>query len=354
MDRRTFMKRVGILLLLGAAAAAGLRKLVPSLGDQASADNSLKGARLPIQSAKNSTQVIRGERDDAALFSFVILSDLHVNSGFSYPSEHLHTTIRDLLNFETKVEAIVLTGDITEAATKEDYREFRKIINSYTLPQIHANMGNHEYYNIWISQEGAWSKETMPNGKSDAGSREAFMRTFGYEKPYHSFKVSNYQVIMLSQETYVQEKPDVIEGAWYSDEQLQWFKETLAQSKGDRPIFVMIHQPLPAVGVDGGNHQVIRAKEFREILKPYKNVFVFYGHNHQDFSNGKPHYYKETFHLFNNSSVGRVLNSSNEHKNKDSAQGLYVQVYANKVVIRGREFSTGTWIEEANWTVSLK
>jgi 3',5'-cyclic AMP phosphodiesterase CpdA len=348
------MKRVGVLLVLGGAAAAGLRKWMPSLDELASADASLKSAKLPLQSAKDSTRTVKGQRDDRALFSFMILSDLHVNSGFSYPSEHLHKALNDILNFETKVEALLFTGDLTESATKADYREFRKIINTYTLPPIHANMGNHEYYNIWINSNGSWSKETAPNGKTDAESREMFMRTFGYEKPYHSFKMNNFLIIMLSQEAYVQEKPEVSEGAWYSDEQLQWFEETLAQSKRDKPIFVMIHQPLPPIGEDGGSHQVIRGKQFREILKPYKNVFVFYGHNHQDFRNGKAHYFKETFHLFNNSAVGRVLGTNYDWKNQDSAQGLYVQVYENKVVLRGREFSNNTWIEEANWTVSLK
>ncbi|MNI23801.1 cyclic 3',5'-adenosine monophosphate phosphodiesterase [compost metagenome] len=218
---------------------------------------------------------------------------------------------------------------------------------------MHANMGNHDYYTIWLNKNNAWDKESMPNGKTDADSRKLFMNFFGYKKPYNEFSFNGYTVLLLSQETYVQEKPDVGEGAWYSDEQLNWLKERLAAvHESGKPVFVMTHQPLPAAGSNGGTHQLIRAQEFRAILKPYKNVFVFCGHRHQDFQNGSEHYFKETFHYFHNSSVGRPSNRSFQG-NKDKSQGLYVQVYKNKVVLRGREFSNRSFIAEADWTIEL-
>ncbi|MGO4274885.1 phosphohydrolase, partial [Paenibacillus sp. TAF58] len=120
-----------------------------------------------------------------------------------------------------------------------------------------------------------------------------------------------------------------------------------------KPVFVMIHQELPPIGQDGGNHMLIKAKEFREILKPYRNVFVFSGHTHQDFTVGTEHYIKETFHWFKNSSIGLVMNTKYENVRKDAGQGLFVEVYTNKVVLRGREFSNRSWIKEADWTVPL-
>ena len=98
-------------------------------------------------------------------------------------------------------------------------------------------------------------------------------------------------------------------------------------------------------------HQFIRAIQFRETLKPYKNVFVFCGHRHQDFQNGTPHYVQETFHYFHNASVGRTLNRAYQQNAMNKAQGIYVQVFADKVVVRGREFSNRTFIEEANWSI---
>lgn len=259
----------------------------------------------------------------------------------------------DVKTFGDQAQAIIITGDLTDSGTPADFKEFQKIMSQYKLPPVHANMGNHDYYNVWIGKNNAWSQNTFPNGKTDAMARQAFMSLFNLEKPYHDVWLNGFHLILLSQETYVQENPEVGEGAWYSDEQMNWFESKMAESTDGKPVFVMIHQELPPVGQDGGNHTLIKAKQFREILKSYPNVFVFSGHTHQDFTINTEHSIKETFHWFKNSSVGNVMNSKYEHVRKDAAQGLYVEVYAGKVVVRGREFSNRTWINEANWTVPL-
>ena len=186
-------------------------------------------------------------------------------------------------------------------------------------------------------------------------SRESFKKFFGYKPLYNDFTTKGHSILLLSQEAYVQEKPEVGEGAWYSDEQLAWFKERVKSLyQPGRPLFVMTHQPLPPNGTDGGSHQLMRAIKFRETLKPYKNVFVFCGHRHQDFQNGTPHYVQETFHYFHNASVGRTLNRAYQQEAKNKAQGIYVQVFADKVVVRGREFSNRTFLDEANWSIDLQ
>ncbi|UQZ83100.1 hypothetical protein SK3146_02261 [Paenibacillus konkukensis] len=42
------------------------------------------------------------------------------------------------------------------------------------------------------------------------------------------------------------------------------------------------------------------------------------------------------------------MNTKYENVRKDAAQGLFVEVYTNKVVLRGREFSNRTWSKEAD------
>ncbi|KRE65193.1 metallophosphoesterase family protein [Paenibacillus sp. Soil750] len=289
------------------------------------------------------------------LMSFFILSDLHVTAGDSLPNKKLRLALDDVTQFDGPVDAIMLTGDLTDTGTEVDYKALRAIMNNYKLPPIHGNMGNHDYYTIWINKANSWDQDNVPNGKSDAVSREQFKKFMGYTSIYNDFTTNGHSILLLSQEAYVQEKPEVGEGAWYSDEQLAWFKGRLGNLyKPGRPLFVMTHQPLPPVGTDGATHQLIRAIQFRETLKPYKNVFVFCGHRHQDFQNGTPHYIQETFHYFHNASVGRTLNRAYQQTAQDKAQGIYVQVFADKVVVRGREFSNRTFIEEANWTVPLE
>lgn len=352
MNRRGFMKWLLTLLAGLLALAAGFygRRWMDSSGD------SISGGSPSASPGESPTpEPAATETAEGALLSFFILSDLHVNSGVSYPSEHLKKTLDEITGeFAGKTEALILTGDVTESGTDKDYKELRSVLSKYKLPPYYANMGNHDYYRVWISQNGNWNQAGFPNGRTDEESKQAFLAFFGLEKPYYEVKLKDYSVLMLSQEIYQQTRADVGEGAWYSEEQLEWLRGRLAANPPGRPVFIMIHQPLPAAGQDGGSHRVIPAKKFREILKPYSNVFVFSGHGHQDFQNGTQHYFKETFHWFINSSIGRVLDAKYQHVRQDAAQGLYVQVFADRVELRGREFSTGEWIPEADWNIPLQ
>ncbi|MDF2960653.1 MAG: calcineurin-like phosphoesterase [Paenibacillus sp.] len=284
------------------------------------------------------------------LFSFFLLSDLHISDGISTMTDKLHSALKDVTDFESPVDMIVLGGDLTDFARESDYKLLRSILNKYKLPPVHGNMGNHDYYDIWIDKKGDFAKDTVPNGKTDAMARERFMKFFGYkEKAYLDLWVGDVHLILLSQEAYVGDKPEYGEGAWYSDEQMAWFENVMKQHVNGKPAFVFIHQPLPAPDTDGRTHQLVRAKEFRAILKPYRNVFVLSGHTHRNFV-GENHYNTQnSFHWFNNASVGKTRNS----QNSNSAQGMYVQVYNKEVVVRGREFSDRSWIESAVWTVPL-
>ncbi|GAB2675891.1 metallophosphoesterase family protein [Paenibacillus thermoaerophilus] len=351
MDRRSFLKRLLGLLVIGAAGAGGWAWW---RGRESGAPTSVAlPSSQPVPASFPSSTPQAAEATEP-IFSFFIFSDTHINPDLPKYTEHLHQAIKDTLDFkEGKVEAIVITGDVTDYGRDRDYKEFLSIIGNYKLPPLMANMGNHDYYSIHFTADGKWSSETAPNGKKDADSRERFMKVFNYEKPYNDFWINGCHIIMLSQEAYIQERPEVGEGAWYSDEQLEWLKEKLKKHADGSPAFVMIHQPLPAIGQDGGSHRLIRAKAFREILKPYKNVFVFSGHTHRDFRFVEDHYVKETFHWFHNSSVARVNNRQYQEVAAKSSQGMYVEVFADRVRVRGREFSDRSWIKGADWTVKL-
>lgn len=273
---------------------------------------------------------------------------MHISVSEDTMTQKLRVALDDVTTMDGKPEAIVFGGDLTDFGRDSDYNLLRRILKDYKLPPLYGNMGNHDYYDIWLNKDGQFSTETMPNGKTDEMARKRFREFIGTEKHYHDTWINGVHLIMVSQDLYVQEKGDVGEGAWYTDEQLAWLKKTLEPHADGRPALVFIHQPLPPAGTDGATHRVIRAKEFRAILEPYPNVFVFSGHTHQDLTGGT-HYTKETFHWFVNASVGRTRGSTTSSK----IQGMYIQVYEGAVVIKGREFSSKSWIPEANWDVPL-
>jgi len=282
--------------------------------------------------------------------AFFLLSDIHMSSTDSAMAERLHLALKDLTAFNGPIDTIVLGGDQVDGGRQSDYDALKEIMAEYDLPEVHGLMGNHEYYDIWYNAQGEWSTATGPHGKTDAQSRERFLRFMGYDRPYHDTWVNKVHLIMLSQETYVQERPEVGEGAWYSDEQLAWLAETLKPHADGSLALVFIHQPLPPPGSNGGSHRLIRATEFREILAPYRNVIVLSGHTHRSLETEGRYTREATFHWFQNASVGKTRGAASVAR---PVQGLYIQVYPDRVVLRGREFSNGTWIKGADWTVEL-
>jgi Icc protein len=355
MSRRAFVRwMLGLFILIG-AAVTGLYNLLQRTADKKTA---VQAKPEPQNAAPKQEPAPRKESTAPAdnktpVFSFMILSDLHTSVYDPNTIKHMKEALEDIKHFDSPIDTVIITGDLTDFGDDEGYKELNKLLLGYKLPPIYANMGNHDYYDIWIDKKGAFNKDTMPNGKTDELARQRFRKYFGQEKIYNSNVFNGYPVILLSQEAYVQEKPEVGEGAWYSDEQMNWFKEQLTKHYTGKPMFVMTHQPLPPEGSDGASHQLIRAKQFRELLKPYNNVFVFCGHRHQDFQNGAEHYFKETFHYFHNSSVGRVLNRTFQSAGQEKSQGLYVQVYSDRVTVRGREYSKRAWLKEADWNIKL-
>ncbi|MGO4498361.1 metallophosphoesterase [Paenibacillus sp. 2RAB27] len=348
LSRRQFIKR----LLATAFALTGVGALLKQ---------SLKGSDTKVAVTDASQEHIIPQvsahpvsvdsNNHRLLLSFFLLSDVHIsNNGTTTIIDKLHSALKDITHFESPVDTIVFGGDITDIGRDQDYKLFRKVLDNYKLPPLYANMGNHDYYDIWISSKGDWSAETVPNGKTDAMSRERFMKFFGYkDKPYKDVWMNDVHLIMMSQETYVQENPEVGEGAWYSDKQLAWLENMMKTHEDGKPAFVFIHQPLPAPDTEGKPPQLLRAKEFRAILAPYKNVFVMSGHTHRNFATENHYNTQNTFHWFNNASVGKTRSTDNPN----CAQGMYVQIYTNEVVVRGREFSDKTWIESATYTVPM-
>jgi len=309
-------------------------------------------AQSPLNAGKTAAHAKPSETEP--LLSFFLLSDLHITVNESSMTKKLHMALQDISEWDKPLGAVMLGGDLTDFGRPADYKLLKEILNDYTLPQLYANMGNHDYYDIWLNAKGAFSTETVPNGKTDAMARDRFITFMAYytKTPYIDAWVNGVHLIMLSQEAYVQEKPEVGEGAWYSDEQMEWLRKIMKYHENGRPAFIFIHQPLPAPGTDGQSHRMIRAKEFRAIVEPYKNVFVLSGHTHRNFLSENHYNWQNSFHWFTNASVGRTRAVSGGAV-ADPVQGLYVEVYSDRVLLRGREFSNRTWIDSAEWSIPL-
>lgn len=228
IDRRDFLKLVGV----------GGTVLVSCLGNLAYAVDK------------------KTEQDD---FFFVQLSDMHW--GFNDPKINpdatgtLKKAIAAVNSMKSQPDFIVFTGDITH--TTDDPKERRK-----RLAEARDIIGGLKVKNI----------KFMP-GEHDAAldNGEAFQEYFG--KTHYTFEHKEVHFMVLDN---VSDPTSSI-----GDTQLQWLSAELTKLDKDSRIVVFTHRPLFDLYPQWDWWTRDGAKAM-DLLTPYKNVTVFYGHIHQE------------------------------------------------------------------------
>ncbi len=191
-------------------------------------------------------------------FHFVQFSDSHW--GFSGPpnpdaAHTLEKAVATVNGLAQQPDFIVFTGDLTH--TTDDGKErrarmkrFREIVSALRVKDVRFMAGEHD-------------------ASLDKG--EAFKEFFGALS--YTFDHKGVHFIVLDNVS----DP----GAKLGDEQLAWLAADLKQRKTDDRIVVLTHRPLFDLYPQWDWTTADGAKAI-DILMPYKNVVVFYGHIHQE------------------------------------------------------------------------
>ena len=191
-------------------------------------------------------------------FYFVQLSDTHW--GYEGPANPdaaitLRKAVASVNALDTPPEFIVFTGDLTHSTDDPVERrrrlaEFKSIVADLKVKAIRFMPGEHD-------------------AALDRGA--AFQEFFG--ATHYSFEHRGVHFVALDNVS----DP----GAKIGDEQLAWLAADLATRDRRAPIVVLTHRPLfdLAPKWDWATRDGARAVE---LLMPYSNVTVFYGHIHQE------------------------------------------------------------------------
>ncbi len=232
MDRREFLKMAGVSLVF-----------VSGLPHLAGAAEKLGGKAKP------------GSHD----FYFLQLSDTHW--GFAGPKINpdptgtLPKAIELVNTLPIHPDFIVFTGDLTHTTDDDQERrkrmaEFKKVAATLKNKNIRFLAGEHD--------------ASLDNGK-------AFHEFFG--KSTYAFTHKGVHFIALDNVS----DP----GGALGDAQLQWLNQQLKQLKKDDRIVILTHRPLFDLMPEWDWATRDGAKAI-DLLMPYTNVIVFYGHIHQE------------------------------------------------------------------------
>jgi len=191
-------------------------------------------------------------------FYFVQLSDTHW--GYQGPanpeaSSTLKKAVATVNGLESQPDFIVFTGDLTHTTDDPKERrkrmnEFRDIVSELKVKNVRFIPGEHD--------------ASLDNG---AIYKEIFGNT------YYSFDHKEVHFVMLDNVS----DP----GANIGEAQLAWLAADLRKQKKDAKIVVFTHRPLfdLAPKWDWATRDGAKAID---LLMPYTNVTVFYGHIHQE------------------------------------------------------------------------
>ena len=191
-------------------------------------------------------------------FYFVQLSDTHW--GYQGPANPdsavtLRKAVATVNALSTPPEFIVFTGDLTHttddpAERRRRLAEFKSIVADLKVKTVRFMPGEHD--------------ASLDRG---AAYKEFFGETF------YSFDHRGVHFIAIDNVS----DP----GAKIGDEQLAWLRADLARLDKQAPIVVLTHRPLfdLAPKWDWATRDGAQAVE---LLMPFANVTVFYGHIHQE------------------------------------------------------------------------
>ena len=191
-------------------------------------------------------------------FHFVQISDTHW--GYKGPAnpdaEHtLEKAIATVNGLSNKPDFIVFTGDLTHttedgAERRARMKRFKEIVSALNVKDVRFMPGEHD-------------------AALDKGV--AFKEFFG--ATHYTFDHKGVHFVALDNVS----DP----GAKLGDEQLAWLAADLKQRKPDDRIVVLTHRPLFDL-VPSWDWTTADGAKAIDLLMPYKNVVVFYGHIHQE------------------------------------------------------------------------
>ncbi|MGO4546539.1 metallophosphoesterase [Paenibacillus sp. 2TAB23] len=277
-----------------------------------------------------------GEDERTPIISFQVITDTHVTTD----PEHLHNehwmqALQDIAAHAASSIGIMHVGDVTDRGLRAEYEEFARIWDIYKadLPPIWLTYGNHDIF--------------LGDLESQLSLYEKFT---GMKAPYHDVWLQDYHFIFLGSEQGLKDF------AYLSADQLSWLDHKLNErADAAKPKFVFLHQPLKDTVAGSLESQgwfgVTQDKELKEVLEKHPEAIMFSGHTHWELEAGLTAFdgKGETAVLFNCSSVAYLW--TNEDEYKEGSQGLYVDVYEDKVIVRGRDFTTSAWVASTAYEV---
>lgn len=207
----------------------------------------------------------------AAAIKFAQFSDVHYSEDRDDTSYKLLSHTKEILddaieqvNRRKGIKFVMLTGDNIDEPKKRSLDGMLDSLNKLKYPWYIA-LGNHDTsFSSYINKENFFKEIRAKN------------KNFKFEGSRYTFKPQKgFRVIVMDGSSNMGHSAH----GSYTEEDLEWLDNTLAESKND---VVLIFQHFPVIPpYDAPSHEIRNAEAYKEILKKHKMpIALFSGHYH--------------------------------------------------------------------------
>ena len=280
-------------------------------------------------------------------FEFVAVSDTHVQSSASSTTARIYDDgLNDIVTTMPNAKAVINSGDFTSDGADSEFARYYSIIDKYdeNLQFINA-LGNHDVR--WTSKgwEGVYDRYMSYNQKYMGDTDKVYYDTWIGEGD------DKYHFVVLNTEW------DIKDCSYISNEQIEWLDKTMAEgAKDDKPIFVVLHEPLrnTIANTDSYNgssdfplDEGPQDYALKEVLRKYPQSIIFTGHVHNGLGTS------EIIETEYGTLVDIPSYALPETGILQTQLGYYVSVYDGKVQLSMHDFEHDRWLPEYHYTIDL-
>ncbi len=286
-----------------------------------------------VELPKNSAYVIP---EDELIAEFQVASDFHYGRNNS-ANQRVEGMLDEIANNSPDSVALFIAGDLVNTGAKvSEYEGFWALHEGTTVTDnVYVSLGNHECF--------GWSNENI--GQAIATFLDNIILPDEYDsdwdKPYYDVRIGDIYCIVLGGTTRTGDSCSL------GDEQYDWLELKLSEVPKDSPVFVILHQGLEntvaGTSTEDGWWGITDPERFHTILDKYPNIIMFNGHSHWAFDT------QSDKNMYGGGDEAAIFNTASV---RDSYEGYYVQVYKDRVLVRGRNFGTSEWVSSAQFVVN--
>ncbi|MBR3768543.1 MAG: metallophosphoesterase [Clostridia bacterium] len=257
------------------------------------------------------------ENPDELIMSFVAVSDIHVETNNPDSYKNFSDVLEGIKAGEDHDAVFYLGDNVMNGQLLENFFFYAGLRAVMPAKNNFVVAGNHDFGN------GAGD---YPSLRKNYLFNNTFYLCNKLENDYY-YRVINgcYMIVLVSEDPTTGE-------FMMSEEQFTWLEGVLKEAKAkDAPIFVFNHFPL----------HYLKGTEYNRLallLAEYDTALFIHGHIHNDL--GTDNF--GNWYGVNTINLPRIT----ETVEYEAGDGIVVEVYDNEVLVRGRDFIKGEWIDE--------